>query len=126
MDQSLILFGIAALNCFTAIVTWQTNRLAKQVEVATNSMKDALVAKTAEASHAAGKEEGRVEGEVRAALVAEGVKQGSSSGNLVGDRPLPVADDRTATATERTATASERVADAAERTVEAEVKLPKK
>lgn len=42
------------------------------------------------------------------------------------DQPLPVADNRTATATERTATASERVADAAERSADAANTIIKK
>ena len=75
MDPNLILLGIAVLNCFTAFMAWQTKTLAKQVELATNSMKDALAAKTGEAAHAAGREEARVEGEVKAAAVAIGVAQ---------------------------------------------------
>ena len=42
------------------------------IEKATNSMKDALVASTGNAAHAAGKEEGRLEGEAKAAVLAQG------------------------------------------------------
>lgn len=45
---------------------------------------------------------------------------------ITGDQPLPVADDRTATATERAATASERVADAAERSADVATKIASK
>lgn len=66
--NTLMLLGIAALNAFTAWMTWrtsedilQTKKDVRKIELATNSMHDALVATTAKASHAVGKAEGRAE-----------------------------------------------------------------
>ena len=78
IDPNLVLFGIAILNCITAYFAWRTHSLTKQVEVATNSMKDALVKATGEASFKSGKEEGRIEGEAKAAILAEGKLQAPS------------------------------------------------
>lgn len=75
-DPNLGLVVIALINAFTALVALRTHALAKQVEIATNSMKDALVKATSEAAHAAGKSEGVHEGEIKAAAVAQGVAQG--------------------------------------------------
>lgn len=84
--ETFMWFFTALMNAFTAWVAWRTHTLSTQtaldvhkVEIATNSMKDALVSATASAAHAAGKEEGRVEGEVKAANVAEGKLQGGVS-----------------------------------------------
>ncbi len=77
MEPNLTLLLVAVLNAFTAYMAWRTHNLTKQVEVATNSMKDALVKATGEASHAAGLAEGKASGERRAATLAEGVLQGS-------------------------------------------------
>lgn len=87
MDPNLTLLSIALLNAFTAFMAWRTHLLTKQVEVATNSMKDALVKATGEASHAAGKEEGRVEAENKAgnaavAILAEGKQQAKPDGSV--------------------------------------------
>lgn len=75
MDPNITLLGIAIMNAITAWLAYRTHKLTKQVEIATNSMKDALVKATGEASHAAGREEARAEGEARAADVAKGVQQ---------------------------------------------------
>lgn len=82
MDGNLILLAIAGLQAYTAYISYKTREvavetkvLAKQVEVATNSMKDALVKATGEAAHAAGKVEGIAEGKVEAAVLAQGVLQ---------------------------------------------------
>lgn len=55
--------------------------------------------------------------EAKAKELLVGAQKGATS--ITRDQPLPVADNRTATATERTATASERVAAAAERSADA-------
>lgn len=60
MESNLILLGIAALNAWSAYMAYKTHSLTKQVEVATNSMKDALVTATAKAEHASGFEAGRL------------------------------------------------------------------
>lgn len=119
MDPNLTLLGIAMLNAFTAVMAYlarrdakETKVLAKQVEVATNSMKDALVRTTGEAAHAAGKEEGRIEGEIKAADVAKG--RLTATGQTAA-APIPVADERAAQATERVAGATERMAIATEK-----------
>lgn len=79
IDPNLTLLLIAVANLGTAILAWRTHAATKatqlnveKVEIATNSMKDALVAKTGEAAHAAGREEGRLAGEAKAASLAEG------------------------------------------------------
>lgn len=72
LDPNITLFAIAILNLITAWLAYRTHKLTKQVEIATNSMKDALVLATGEAAHAAGKEEGRIAGEAKAATLAEG------------------------------------------------------
>lgn len=93
---------------------------AHKTEKNTNSMKDALVARTAESAHAAGRDEMRAEGEAKAASVAQGVRQGEAASNngFVGERPLPVTDNRVAVAAEKSAEASVRIADVAERTAD--------
>lgn len=69
---------------------------------------------------------GEMKGKHAAELIAEALKEGQRQGRemaieetrvpvLHATGPLPVADDRTATAAERSATATERVADAAEK-----------
>jgi len=76
LDQ-VILICVALVNAFTAVLTWRAHSLIKQVEVATNSMKDQLVAATGEAAHAAGMEEQRGLSDKKAATLAEGVLQGT-------------------------------------------------
>jgi hypothetical protein len=66
--NTFVLLLVAALNAWTA---WQLRHIERKVgqaaddiqrvETATNSMKDALVAATAKASHAEGVEQGRLE-----------------------------------------------------------------
>lgn len=64
-----VLLLVAVLNIATLYFTRQT-------EKNTNSMKDALVASTGVAAHAAGRDEMRAESEATAAAVAKGVTQG--------------------------------------------------
>jgi hypothetical protein len=80
MTEPVIIALIGTIpSIFTLIgVIWigmmsaKTREIVLKTELNTNSMKDALVASTAVASHAEGKEEGRVEGEAKAeALAAE-------------------------------------------------------
>lgn len=52
--ETASLLIIALLNAFTAWMSYKTKQDMRKVEVATNSMKDALVASTAKASHAEG------------------------------------------------------------------------
>jgi len=59
--NTLLLMAVALMNFITIVIAYRTQRLAKQVEVATNSMKDALVKTTGEARYAEGKAEGRLE-----------------------------------------------------------------
>lgn len=68
--NNLILLGIAALNCLGVYLAYRTKQDMMKVEIATNSMKDALVKSTAEASFAAGSTEARKEGEHKAAELA--------------------------------------------------------
>ncbi len=79
IDPNLTLLVIALCNLVTAVLTWRSHRAVKEtqvnvqkIETATNSMKDALVARTGEAAHAAGLEEGRAAGAVTAATLARG------------------------------------------------------
>ncbi len=64
-----------------ALITWSTRTNIQKIEVATNSMKDALVKATGEAEHAAGKEEGRTESARTAAALAQGVIEGKKERN---------------------------------------------
>ena len=59
------LLAIAMLNAFTAWMAWNSRKNIEKIEIATNSMKDALVAATDKAAHAAGREEGRAEGRLK-------------------------------------------------------------
>jgi len=72
-DPNLILAVIAAFNAITAIIGWMTHRAIteakidiRKVELATNSMKDQLVAATALASEAKGRDEERIRSDDRA------------------------------------------------------------
>ncbi len=83
LDPNITILVIGAINAFIAWMAYRTQKLiadthllTKQVEVATNSMKDALVKATGEAAHAAGKDEGRLEGEIKAATLAKGKLKG--------------------------------------------------
>lgn len=88
IDPNVVMWVLIALvNAYTAWLVHRTHETigtvtkdVKEVkenilivERATNSMKDALVAKTGEAAHAAGLEEGRIAGEEKAATLAQGV-----------------------------------------------------
>jgi hypothetical protein len=77
--NTLSLLGIAIFNAITGFLAWRihlmtviTKRNVEVIEVATNSMKDALVAATGKAERAAGAEEERMRGEAKAAALAEG------------------------------------------------------
>lgn len=83
--DNILLFGIACLNAYTAWSVMQahkhiviTQQDVHKIEVATNSMKDALVASTASAFFAKGKEAGHIAEQTlvneHAAAFAEGVK----------------------------------------------------
>jgi hypothetical protein len=62
MDGNTIgLIIIAIINIGTAILTAIAHKDIRKIEIATNSMKDALVVSTAKASKAEGKEEQRLE-----------------------------------------------------------------
>jgi hypothetical protein len=56
--NNILLFLIAVLNAYAAFMAWRTHSLTQTIEISTNSMKDALVKATAEASHASGLSEG--------------------------------------------------------------------
>lgn len=56
----ILMLAIAALNAFTAYISWEAKKDIHKVEVATNSMKDALVRATAKASHAEGMSDQRI------------------------------------------------------------------
>lgn len=58
-----MLFLIAIVNMITASLVLMAKRDINKIEIATNSMKDALVAATAKASKAEGKAEQRAETE---------------------------------------------------------------
>ena len=65
LNSNWILLAVAAMNVITTWLAWKTHRLTRQVEVATNSMKDALVRKTGEAAFLSGKSEGLAEGKLK-------------------------------------------------------------
>lgn len=67
--NTVLLLGIAAFNCVTAIVGYFSHKAMKElqkdvrtVEKATNSMKDALVASTDKAARAEGHAQGLTQG----------------------------------------------------------------
>lgn len=72
MDNNVILIGIAVVNMITAVVSGLTLMYSHRTEKNTNSMKDALVQKTAVASDLLGYRRARLEGEAKAKGVAEG------------------------------------------------------
>jgi threonine/homoserine/homoserine lactone efflux protein len=59
--NTVMLLLLALTNAGTAYLTYLAKRDIRKVEIATNSMQAALVASTAKASHAEGKEEQRLE-----------------------------------------------------------------
>ena len=59
--NNLMFLLIAVSNTVTAYFVYRSKSDIHRIEVATNSMKDALVASTAKASHAEGREEMRIE-----------------------------------------------------------------
>lgn len=110
----------------------------EKIELATNSMKDALVKATGEAAHAAGLKEGQDAGEEKAATLLEGQTQGRSQERssvaasvpsalaAASSSPVAVADERVAGAAERSADALERTATATEETTTEEKKKVKR
>lgn len=68
-----LLVLVAVMNAITMYYTRRT-------EKNTNSMKDALVQSTADASFSKGEKSGRLEGEVKAAALAEGKLQAIDKG----------------------------------------------
>jgi hypothetical protein len=77
--NTLILFGIAVANAWTAYLALRTRGDMRDtridmhtLEQNTNSIKDALVARTAEASEAKGRDSERLRGEQTAANLAKG------------------------------------------------------
>jgi hypothetical protein len=77
--NTVVLLIVAAMNLYSVIIAKRTNTNVALVEKATNSMKDALVAATATASHAEGREEGRTEAAATAATLAAGKLEGSQN-----------------------------------------------
>jgi hypothetical protein len=72
--NNILLFFIAVLNAYAAFMAWRTHSLTQTIEISTNSMKDALVKATAEASHASGLSEGLARAATDKALFEAGVK----------------------------------------------------
>ena len=62
MDANTIgLIVVVVVQLINILVAWRTREDVHKIEVATNSMKDALIVSTAKASKAEGREEMRVE-----------------------------------------------------------------
>lgn len=55
------LIALAFINLVSAFLTYRTHQLTQKVEIATNSMKDALVKSTGDARFSEGKEQGRLD-----------------------------------------------------------------
>lgn len=68
--NNLVLLAIGVCTAISAYFNWKTQRDMRQVHIATNSMKDALVKSTADASFAAGRDEARIAGEHTAEVLA--------------------------------------------------------
>lgn len=89
--NTYVLLLVAFLNAVTAMMAWRTHdtatlaysvatetkAIALKTEIQTNSINTALVAATATASHATGKEEGRLEGEAKGLREGQQQKQGN-------------------------------------------------
>ncbi len=76
IDPNVIIWLVIAIiniapATIAALFSIKAHRLALKIEVATNSMKDALVTASKEASLAEGREIGRAEGVVRAQALLE-------------------------------------------------------
>lgn len=69
-------WALIVLAALQGINLYYTRRTEKN----TNSLITTALLRTAESSHAAGRDEMRTEGEAKAATLAEGVKQGESAG----------------------------------------------
>jgi hypothetical protein len=80
-----VIAAVLAWKAHAAVVATQAN--VSKVEVATNSMKDALVAATKAAAHAEGLEEGRLAGAAKAATLAEGQRQGKAGMPIPEKKP---------------------------------------
>lgn len=107
---ALALLNTAGL-IIVAVITFFGNR---QLHSLVNSRMTELLELTRRSSKA----EGQIQGaEIERASIVAATMPGTPEQSVLTkmDQPIPVADNRTATATERTAAASERVADAAER-----------
>lgn len=126
MTETSWLAIIAVCNAVCAILAFATLVLAKftrddvkitrddikTLEVNTNSIKDALVARTAEASEAKGRDDQRAISEERASFVALGRGEARLDMKQAQAGPVPVTDSRTAKAAESTAASTEKLADA--------------
>lgn len=96
-DETVLLTIIAVSNAVIAVCGLATLVLAKltradvkTLEINTNSIREELVARTAEASEAKGRDEQRKIGEDKASI-------------LLSQTPLPVADEKTAAAVDKVA-----------------------
>lgn len=98
--NTFMLLLIALANLWAVHLARQTRTDMKTLETQTNSIKDALVAKTAEAAEAKGRDDQRAVSE-------------RTARELLSAGPLPVEDDRAATAAEKSAGALEKIADVA-------------
>jgi hypothetical protein len=70
MDPVYLSIVNSVMLLMVAVITYNTNKITKQTEINTNSMKDALVASTKLASHAEGLAQGQAEGKALAAEIA--------------------------------------------------------
>lgn len=125
---NLVLIVLAAfVNLVTAYFVLELRKVVAaaadnilKVELATNSMKDALVEATARANLSEGREQGRDKAEERVQNNPPPTKP------LSKEPPLPVADERTAKAAEKTADAAKETAAATGRIADATEKSTKK
>lgn len=69
--NTMMLLLIALTNLGTALMVWWGKQDIRKIELATNSMKDALVEATAKASQAEGEIKGRADEKADAAILAE-------------------------------------------------------
>lgn len=118
--NTILLAIIAVANALAGYWAYRTRLDIRTLEVNTNGIKDALVARTAEASEAKGRDTQRAVAD----SVAAGIAKAQANILNVFERgakvpaPVPVADDRVAGAAERSAIATERVASATEKKLE--------
>lgn len=129
MTETSWLAIIAVSNTLTALLAFATLIIGKwtrddvkTLEINTNSIREALVTATAEASEAKGRDAQRLIGEAKAAAVQQGrneAKLEPKGATTSGPAPVPVTDAQATKAAESTARSTAKLAEATVQIAEA-------